>query len=265
MHYFFLFLAFLVLVFQDRTPQERFEFINFEHEKNDGIASTSTTSTHGSPSQVERSQNATPQKTYIGKFKVTNYWVAQEGDRYLMDCGSSKPKKPESKAQYRKTVVLGSANGGKKYDLKGEKGSLGKVDAYTWDACYCEGTCRLRDGNTYNLLSEKNQTFVKTDSAYGLGPQGQQLVPFVSVTADKSFPKGTVLRIRELVGRRLPKNKIHDGCVRVDDDCGDGCGSRHLDLHVGTYGTYSKLGGRFQGNFNVFKNSICRNSKLNYD
>jgi len=191
-----------------------------------------------------------------GDFKFTNYWVASTGDDYLLDCGSSKPKKKESVEQHRKEVTLGSAPGGRKYDLKGKDGSsLAKVDAYTWDACYCEGTCRLDNGMTYNLLSENKQTFMKTDAEYGLGSKGQRLVPFVSVTADGSFPHGTTLMVKNMVGAILPNGEIHNGCIRVDDNCGDGCGKNQLDLHVGTYSNYKKLNGRLQGNSDIDKKS----------
>ena len=187
-----------------------------------------------------------------GAFSITNYWVASDGDKYLMDCGSSKPKKSESAAMHKKEVTLGSAPGGKKYTLNGKSGSLATVDAYMWDACYCEGTCRV-GSSTYNLLSENKQTFMKTDSGYGLGSKGQKLVPFVSVTADRSFPHGSTLLVKNIVGAALPNGKIHNGCVRVDDSCGDGCGSKQLDMHVGTYDLHKRLNGRLQGKSDVTK------------
>ena len=198
-----------------------------------------------------------------GEFTITNYWVAKEGDSYLMDCGSSKPKKTESKRVHKKTVVLGSAPGGAKYTLDSKDGgSLAKVDAYTWDACYCEGTCQLGSG-TYNLVSENKQTFMKTDARYGLGSKGKSLVPFVSVTADKSFPHDTTLFIKNLKGSKLPNGKTHNGCVRVDDNCGDGCGAKHLDLHVGTYAFYKAANGRYQGQSDVTK-SDCEILEYGY-
>lgn len=188
-----------------------------------------------------------------GSFSITNYWVASDGDSYLMDCGSSNPKKSESKKVHKKEVVLGSAPGGKKYTLKSKDGtSLTDLDAYTWDACYCEGTCRI-GSNTFNLVSESKQTFMKTDAAYGLGSKGNNLTPFVSVTADGSFPHGTTLFVKNIKGAELPNGKIHNGCVRVDDNCGDGCGSKQLDLHVGTYDLHKKLNGRLQGKSDVEK------------
>lgn len=190
-----------------------------------------------------------------GDFTLTNYWLAVDGDSYLMDCGTVKPKKSESKSQYKKEVKLGSAPGGAKYSLIGKDGSsLKKVDAYTWDACYCEGSCRIGK-DTFNLLSESNQTFMKTDAPYGLGSKGNHLVPFVSITADRSFKYGTTLFLDNLKGAKLPNGKTHNGCVRVDDNCGDGCGEKHLDLHVGTYGTYTSMKGRFQGKTNAVKSS----------
>jgi hypothetical protein len=190
-----------------------------------------------------------------GAFSITNYWVASDGDSYLMDCGSSKPKKAESKKVHKKEVVLGSAPGGPKYQIRGKDGgALVDVDAYTWDACYCEGTCRI-GSNTYNLLSENKQTFMKTDAPYGLGSKGNHLTPFVSVTADGSFPHGTTLFVNNIKGATLPNGKIHNGCVRVDDNCGDGCGSKQLDLHVGTYDLHKQLKGRLQGKSDVTKQS----------
>jgi hypothetical protein len=221
------------------------------HRRQQSTVPTPSPTTPTSPESILK--NETSMKD--GSFSITNYWVASEGDSYLMDCGSSKPKKSESKNIHKQEVVLGSAPGGKKYPLRGKNGErLVDVDAYTWDACYCEGTCRI-GSKTFNLLSENKQTFMKTDAPYGLGSKGNHLTPFVSVTADGSFPHGTTLFVNNIKGATLPNGKIHNGCVRVDDNCGDGCGSKQLDLHVGTYDLHTQLKGRLQGKSDVTKQS----------
>jgi hypothetical protein len=213
---------------------------------------TTVESTTAAPTPPGDSQDGSMKD---GAFSITNYWVASDGESYLMDCGSSKPKKAESKKVHKQEVVLGSAPGGAKYQLRGKHGDrLVDVDAYTWDACYCEGTCRV-GSKTFNLVSENKQTFMKTDAPYGLGSKGNHLTPFVSVTADGSFPHGTTLFVKNIKGATLPNGKIHNGCVRVDDNCGDGCGSKQLDLHVGTYDLHKKLKGRLQGKSDVTKTS----------
>lgn len=43
----------------------------------------------------------------------------------------------------------------------------------------------------------------------------------------------TSLFIKELVGRTMPSGVLHNGCVRVDDSCGDGCAKDQMDFYVG--------------------------------
>jgi len=168
----------------------------------------------------------------------------------MLDCGDAPPQKPESKPKKGKEVVLNK--GTKKYELQG---TGIKVDAYMWDACYCEGTCHVGDNTTVNLESEgKNPKFSKTTGkTWGKGTKDNPLTPWTSITADNQFPHGTTLYIKELDGVTLPAGDVHNGCVRVDDSCGDGCVKNQMDFHVGTYDNYLKVRSKLPDKVNVSK------------
>lgn len=183
-----------------------------------------------------------------GGWLTTNYYVAEEGKNYLMDCGQ-KPLAPESVPVKGKIVKLGSAPGGKKYALRGENGQPlinqnGRpvlVDAWTWDACYCEGTCRVGN-NTYHLNKEakgnvkRTVVFTQTPGqSWGIGSQDNQLEPYISITSEKKSDIGKKFILPYIKDKKLPSGEIHNGCVRVDDVCGDGCQSNQTDFFVGTH------------------------------
>jgi hypothetical protein len=54
-------------------------------------------------------------------------------------------------------------------------------------------------------------------NVFGLGSGNQNLVPFISIAAN-DLPYGQKLYIKQLDGVDLGKGRIHNGCVRVDDD-----------------------------------------------
>lgn len=193
-----------------------------------------------------------------GTTTLSNYWVAVEGQSYLLDCGSSGAKKSPSSAA-GKEVMLGSAPGGKIHALKSKSGAtLAMVDAYTWDACYCEGTCHV-GGNTINLQKEgANPQFSKTSGvAWGIGPKDNKLFPFVSITADKKYKYGQKVYIDALDGFTLPTGEVHNGCVRVDDSCGDGCTANQIDFHTGVYSNYKAMAGKLREKVNASVKNEC--------
>lgn len=208
-----------------------------------------------------KSRGSQPQTTpeiNTGDTTLTNYWVPEDGGRYLMDCGTNAFRYAPSTVRGQE-VTLGSAPGGKMYVLKDGKGkTLTKVDAYLWDACYCEGSCHV-GGDTYNLQKEgKDPRFSKTRGiTWGIGSKNNRLVPFVSVTADSQYPYGTKLYIRQLDGIQLPSGDIHNGCVRVDDSCGDGCTPNQIDWHVGVYKNYVDLSKRLPEKVSVRPQKTC--------
>lgn len=201
------------------------------------------------PSNSNNNNNNTDKGS--GTIKLSNYWVARAGDKYLLDCGSSKPQKPESKKMFKKEVALNS--GAKKYKINNIP-----MDAYMWDACYCEGTCQI-NGKTLNLISEGKNPKFRTISGlhWGIGDKENELEPFVSITADKQYPHGTKLFISALKDVQLPSGKKHNGCVRVDDFCGDGCVKNQMDFHVGTFDNYKKLENILSKKVSVKKDPSC--------
>lgn len=220
----------------------------------DGSTSTSHTSSSMDTSNTPPSSDASdgPAGTVGGggggkcnATVLTNYWTAIEGQDNLIDgCD----------AGYKGVFKLGS--GTKNQKLKDCKGkTLATVDKYTWDSCYCEGTCKI-GSSTYNIVKEKpNACFMKISKGWGIGSNDNGLVPFVSVTADKQYPYGTKLYIKELDGLKLPSGDTHNGCVRVDDECGDGCVKNQIDFHVGSYNNYKTLSGTLSECVNPQKQS----------
>lgn len=191
-----------------------------------------------------------------GDVRLTAYWVARAGDRYLMDCGSSLPKTKEAKAKHTREVVLNSLPN-KSYTINGAA-----MDGYMWDACYCEGTCQI-NGQTHNLDKEartiKDVKFkTKAGLHWGMGPEDNDLVPFVSITADNQYKLKTKLFIEALKGMDLGNGKVHNGCVRVDDQCGDGCSATQMDIHMGTYDMYKKLENKLPDKVSVKEDPSCK-------
>jgi hypothetical protein len=126
-----------------------------------------------------------------------------------------------------------------------------------------EGTGLLKNGVMVNLDSGKN-TFLKVNrksSPYGLGNSDENhLVPWVSV-ASNDLKHGTKLYVKELHGVKLPDGKVHNGCVRVDDQ-GWSFGGCQLDFFVLQFTAYEKLENLLPEHVTVTQNSNCK--ILNY-
>lgn len=126
-----------------------------------------------------------------------------------------------------------------------------------------EGTGILKNGIMVNLDSNKN-TFLKVNrkkSPYGFGSdEDSHLDPWVSV-ASNDIKHGTKLFIKELKGVKLPDGKVHNGCVRVDDQ-GWSFGKCQLDFFVLQFSAYQKLEQKLPDKVTVAQKSNCK--ILNY-
>ncbi|MBN2530748.1 MAG: hypothetical protein JXR76_30450 [Deltaproteobacteria bacterium] len=87
-----------------------------------------------------------------------------------------------------------------------------------------QGTARLLDGRMINIstcdCANGFSCFAVIDDTFpwGMGSQNNALVPFVSLTADANqITFGTVVYSQQLDGITLPDNRVHDGCLRIDD------------------------------------------------
>lgn len=147
-------------------------------------------------------------KSYLGKFKVTYYWVAQEADY---------------PGEGRESVV----------DEAGRV--LGTFSKRFARALRLEGSGMTADGRLLNVVSKKGGIvrFKEVSAPFGLGCRNNPLVPFRSIAVDRTvIPYGTVLYIPQAVGAKLPDGTIHDGYF-LAADVGGGIKGQRLDLFTG--------------------------------
>ncbi|MDF1664911.1 MAG: 3D domain-containing protein [Planctomycetota bacterium] len=147
-------------------------------------------------------------KSYLGKFKVTYYWVAQEADY---------------PGEGSESVV----------DESGK--SLGTFSKRFARALKLEGSGMTADGRLLNVVSKKGGIirFKEVAAPFGLGCRNNPLVPFRSIAVDKTvIPYGTVLYIPQAVGAKLPDGTVHDGYF-LAADVGGGIKGNRLDLFTG--------------------------------
>lgn len=98
-----------------------------------------------------------------------------------------------------------------------------------------EGTGRLSDGRIVNFAGRKNREirWLITKAPYGLGVGTCKLRPFRSVAVDPEVvPLGSVLRIQETIGMRLPGGRRHNGIWHAVD-IGGAIKKDRIDLFVG--------------------------------
>lgn len=98
-----------------------------------------------------------------------------------------------------------------------------------------EGTGRLLDGRVLNFAGRvKGEVrFKVVDEEYGLGVGNCPLEPFVSLAVDpKVIPLGTLVRIDETIGLKLPDGQIHNGLWRAED-VGSAIKGDRVDLFIG--------------------------------
>ncbi|KAI9308184.1 hypothetical protein BJ944DRAFT_237219 [Cunninghamella echinulata] len=156
----------------------------------------------------------------------TQYWIPKQGDKDMTNDGDD--------------ITL---NGPKSKTLKNKHGkTIAKVDKHTYEKFQMEGTGLLKNGKMVNLDSDKN-TFLEVNrkkTPYGLGSDDHiGLEPWVSV-ASNDLDVGETVYVKELDGVKLPDGKVHNGCVRVDDEgwSFDDC---QLDFFVLQFEAYKKL------------------------
>lgn len=115
--------------------------------------------------------------------------------------------------------------------VKGPGGKIiAKVTPGFWEHLSVEGTGILRNGKVLNW-SEKLNCFVYVEAPMANGTC--KLEAFRTVASDpKVIPPGTIIKIDETVGLKLPDGTVHDGIWRVEDSGGD-VRNGHLDLYVG--------------------------------
>jgi 3D (Asp-Asp-Asp) domain-containing protein len=147
-------------------------------------------------------------KDYLGKYKVTYYWVAQEADY------------PGEKTE-------------RVFDMQGQ--SLGKFSKRFARALKLEGSAMTADNRLLNVCGRINGSvrFKVVKAPYGLGSRNNPLVPFRSIATDpKVIPYGTILFIAKAAGAKLPDGTVHDGYFMAAD-CGGGIKGNRLDLFTG--------------------------------
>jgi 3D (Asp-Asp-Asp) domain-containing protein len=170
-------------------------------------------------------------KEYLGRYKVTFYWVVQEAD----------------KAGERTESI---------FDMQGR--SLGKFSKRFVRALKMEGSAVTNDGRVLNVSGRKDGTmrFQVVSAPYGLGSRNNPLVPFRSIATDpKVIPYGTVLYIPKAVGAKLPDGSTHDGYFMAAD-CGGGIKGLRLDLFTGLgdqRAAFTKAGVKNLKEINLFK------------
>lgn len=98
-----------------------------------------------------------------------------------------------------------------------------------------EGTGRLSDGRIVNFAGRKNGEirWLITKAPYGLGVGTCKLRPFRSVAVDPEVvPLGSVIKIQETIGMRLPGGRRHNGIWHAID-IGGAIKKDRIDLFVG--------------------------------
>jgi 3D (Asp-Asp-Asp) domain-containing protein len=99
-----------------------------------------------------------------------------------------------------------------------------------------EGSGRLRSGQVVNIggTHDGERCWLEPSKApYGLGEDGNGLIPYRSLAVDPSVIKlGTVLYIPALNGIRLPTGETHDGLV-IAHDTGSAIVGYRIDVFVG--------------------------------
>ncbi|RUP23264.1 hypothetical protein BC936DRAFT_139022 [Jimgerdemannia flammicorona] len=152
----------------------------------------------------------------------TLYWVAKQGTTDVDNNGN--------------TLHL---SGDKTHPIKSKGQTIAMVDKNTFEKSVMEGTCLLEDGRLINLNSPPNDFFTldRGITPYGVGYDTNiPLIPFVSI-ATNDMSHGQKVYVKELDGKKLPNGRIHNGCLRKDDDSWS-FGSCHIDWFVLSYDNY---------------------------
>jgi hypothetical protein len=123
------------------------------------------------------------------------------------------------------------------YTVKGKP--IKKVTRKFAEKIRMEGTGRLSDGRLLNVWDRSKCNYntndfacfkdISSSSEWGVGNKGNNLVPYVSV-ASNTIPHGKTVEIKQFIGMPLPgtNNLKHNGCFRVDDECGSCTTKQHV-------------------------------------
>ncbi len=153
----------------------------------------------------------------IGKFRNTNYYIAYEAD--YNDAQTSEVVQTMSGA------VIANVGPTFKKHLN------------------IEGTGKLKDGRVVNYAGryDKDIRYRVTEHQFGDGVGTCALMPFKTVAMDSSMVAlGSVVKIDESVGMKLPDGTVHNGLWRVED-IGDAIKKDRVDLFIGKEGNNKYL------------------------
>ena len=130
---------------------------------------------------------------------------------------------------YYYNVVEADYPGEPSVPMKDAKGNvLAWVTPGFWERFKVEGTGRLLDGR---VLNTSETGLVVVDAPMGEG--ACRLKPWLTMAVDsRVIPLGTIVRIDETVGLRLPDGSLHDGYWRAEDTGGE-VRNAHVDLYIG--------------------------------
>jgi 3D (Asp-Asp-Asp) domain-containing protein len=99
-----------------------------------------------------------------------------------------------------------------------------------------EGSGRLHGGQVVNVggtYDGERCWLEPTKAPYGLGEDGNGLIPYRSLAVDPNVVKlGTILYLPALDGIRLPSGEVHDGFV-IAHDTGSAIIGYRIDVFVG--------------------------------
>ena len=118
-------------------------------------------------------------------------------------------------------------------DMRGQV--LARVYAGFKKDLFIEGSGKLLDGRVVNYAGtvKKESRYRFSPNAFGDGVGTCALVPFHTIAVDpKRIPLGSLVRIKETVGMKLPDGSVHNGLWRADD-VGSAIKGDRIDLFVG--------------------------------
>ena len=104
-----------------------------------------------------------------------------------------------------------------------------------------EGTGILNDGRGYNVDCRKqcnyNDQFdcfepLPAKFPWGVGSNDNGIYPSTSVAVNKKGLFGKTIFVNEFKGLQLPNGQVHNGCVKVDDEC-PSCSDHIFDFFAG--------------------------------
>ncbi|MBS1985839.1 MAG: hypothetical protein JST16_16895 [Bdellovibrionales bacterium] len=145
----------------------------------------------------------------LGAFRNTWYCLALESDY------PSSPK--DQRLLDRQDKVLATVHEGFRKDLR------------------IEGSGKLLDGRVLNFaeLRGNEHRYRTTTNPFGDGVGTCALVPFHTIAVDpQRIPLGSVVRIPETVGMKLPDGSVHNGLWKAED-IGSAIKNDRIDLFVG--------------------------------